>query len=170
VRIHGNRAADLGGAVYVNAESGGLCAYQFRIDENRAADGAALHIDGAGILDGPDLAIAPRPNHASPWARSSCRFGSACNLITGNHALDADGQPTGGATFVVGAGSVDTTFHGYGMNVRGNNRWQRRAHRGSRRGRGWSTRVRAEQLWRQPDLAQRIGPISRVTDPPSRGT
>lgn len=120
VRIHDNAASNQGGAVYVSAQTGGLCAYQFQIEQNRAVDGAAIYVDGAGILDGPDLGNCGAPESRESLGAAPCQFGTTCDLISGNRALDADDQPTSGATIVVGAGSIDALFHGYNLTIRDN--------------------------------------------------
>ena len=52
VRVHGNRASQQGGGIYVNPDFGidnvlnaTFCAFDFRIDDNRAPEGSAIDAD-----------------------------------------------------------------------------------------------------------------------------
>jgi hypothetical protein len=109
-----------GGGLYANANAegthistGGICAQDFRIDDNRAPDGAALYgADDTDFLDTEDDAAIFLNAHdqfglscradvlaAAGIGDPVCVAGQAapCNEISGNKALTAAGDPSGGA-------------------------------------------------------------------------
>lgn len=122
VRIQGNAATHTGGAVYLkprhsfvgNGTDVAFCAYDFRIDDNIAVEGAAIYSDAdydvGGLALGGHVALNtdPNPGHLCtqtepPTALGAvvCAAGTACNRIEGNHAEDGTGQPTDGSTILL---------------------------------------------------------------------
>lgn len=113
VHVSDNFASSSGGAFYLKGYVGfpalsaaRLCAFDFRIDDNAAPEGSALHADydsdpivemGSGIALNRDGGCTGLP----PSARR-CAAGVLCNTINGNHATDAAGGATLGATIRVG--------------------------------------------------------------------
>ena len=116
VRVHGNRAADQGGAIWVTTWTGTLesndavvCAYDILIDGNRASDGAAIYADytsdlfgtlksyaTVGINSGNCNVQAPEP--ILSLGRVACATGvNSCNFIASNVAANSAGSETGGA-------------------------------------------------------------------------
>ncbi len=116
VRLHGNRAADQGGAIWVTTWTGtietndaAVCAYDILIDGNRASDGAAIYADytsdvfgtlgsyaTVGINSGSCNVQAPEP--ILSLGRVACATGvNSCNFIASNIAANSAGSETGGA-------------------------------------------------------------------------
>lgn len=131
VAVDDNWAFIAGGGVYLKSFSAvgpdgevhalaNLNAWNFRIDDNIAAEGAALYLDWDSSSGGDDwgsvVSLNPLgqdpPDDAVP-----CAAGVPCNEISGNLAEDSNGQPTDGAVFLVGTSSVLST---YGLAMHGN--------------------------------------------------
>ncbi|HMM67600.1 MAG TPA: hypothetical protein PKC03_11730 [Dokdonella sp.] len=122
VRIHGNSAELDGGAIYLKPYIGAsgnafatLCARDFRIEDNAAAEGSAIYADSdsfLGLDDGSfvnlnriDFSCSP-----SPPGAQRCSNGIPCNTVDGNDAVDATNTATPGATIFIkteGALSAD---------------------------------------------------------------
>jgi predicted outer membrane repeat protein len=116
VRITDNFAWSSGGAFYLKGNVGTigsfthsvaiLCALDFHIDNNSAAEGSAIHAD-----------YDSNPTYASggqvylnncgglPPSARRCAFGVPCNTINGNVASDDQSNATLGATIRVGDAS-----------------------------------------------------------------
>jgi hypothetical protein len=115
VRISGNRATVIGGAVYSEPSFGPthrsyakFCAFDFRFDGNRAQNGAALYADydNIGIMDewGSDMFLNSSdcgPESRSTLGAQSCAVGVLCNSIDGNIVENDAGQATEGATIFI---------------------------------------------------------------------
>lgn len=123
VRMQGNTASHTGGAVYLKSHAATysphtgfatFCAYDFRIDDNAAAEGAAIYSDadytivnaaqgGAVALNTPgyegDLCTQTEPPTA--LGAVACNAGTSCNRIEANHAVDSGNQPTDGSTILL---------------------------------------------------------------------
>lgn len=129
VRIHGNSADQNGGALYLKPYIGAsgnafatVCARDFRIEDNAAAEGSAIYgdIDSfLGLDDGSfvnlnriDFSCSPLP----PGAQR-CASGVPCNTIDGNDAVDASGTATLGATIYIKA---EGALSGDRFSMRGN--------------------------------------------------
>lgn len=114
VRVHGNVASIAGGGAYLSenndidsTEETALCAYEFRIDDNRAPEGAAFFLDTDNALT-VRAGAAARLNVSDTFrcggvgappdpAARACATGVACNSIDGNVVQQANGQPATGA-------------------------------------------------------------------------
>jgi len=118
VRMQGNTASHTGGAVYLKARQtvfgGGtdvaFCAYDFRIDDNAAAEGAVIYSDADyssdGFALGGTVALNVDPSPGSLCSQTerptalgavACNAGTSCNRIEANHAVDGSNQPTEGS-------------------------------------------------------------------------
>ena len=128
VQINNNIASNRGGGIYLDAESdnfhsGVLCAYDFRIDDNQGADGAAIYADSSSPAFGVDLGGEIYLNTIPPDATGGaarcgpetppalgavdCAAGAPCNELRGNQAKDINQVPTTGAVIAVrSAGSI----------------------------------------------------------------
>jgi hypothetical protein len=136
-RISGNTAAARGGALFLQADtssttsgsSADACLFDYRIDDNAAPDGAAIHVasDDATIggAMGNSLAFNTNPfdmctTPESPPALGAvaCAAGVPCNAIDGNATRDPNGVPVaGGAILTLG---IETRAFGDRMALRGN--------------------------------------------------
>ena len=114
VRVHGNVASIAGGGAYLSenndiesTEETALCAYEFRIDDNRAPEGAAFFLDTDNALT-VRAGAAARLNVSDTFrcggvgdppdpAARACAMGVVCNSIDGNVVQQANGQPATGA-------------------------------------------------------------------------
>jgi hypothetical protein len=123
VRVSGNIASAIGGAVYLkpsmdvslDSATATLCASDFRFDDNVAVEGSALYADSdysiVNDLRSTQIHLNPvatcdgvpaRPAHAQ-----RCLGRAGCNTIDGNFS-DDDGAPGNGATILVqNAGEFD---------------------------------------------------------------
>lgn len=123
VRIQGNFASHTGGAVYLkshaaadqsNERKAAFCAYDFRIDDNAAVEGAAIYSDAdytlAGSANGGSVALntAGYEGHEcilseppTAFGAVACAAGTACNRIEDNRAEDGGGTPTDGSTILL---------------------------------------------------------------------
>ena len=122
VRIDNNIASNHGGGIYLGAEStnflsGVLCAYDFRINDNQGADGAAIYADSSSPAFGVDLGGEIYLNTIPPDATGGaarcgpetppalgavdCAAGAPCNELRGNQAKDINQLPTPGAVIAV---------------------------------------------------------------------
>lgn len=134
VRIHGNRASNTGGGVYLGVDTGviamsrgNFCAFDARIDENIAAEGSAIYHDsyfGTIVTYGTSSAfnrVTNFPTYCSPPAGSvRCAAGIACNTMQGNRTRQGNGTPTDGATVLVqDIGSFDATRLAFRDNIGG---------------------------------------------------
>ncbi|MEO6689683.1 MAG: hypothetical protein ABIS07_02170 [Dokdonella sp.] len=121
VRVHQNFASESGGGIYAKGYQGfpalnnaTVCAFDFRIDDNGAPDGSAIHADydtdgiadegsdihfNRSIFDGSDCRL------GLPSFARRCAAGVPCNTINGNAADDANGNPTLGATIRISRSS-----------------------------------------------------------------
>lgn len=141
VRVQGNTASRTGGAVYMKPHAGEstyghavLCAYDFRIDDNIAQEGAAIYGDadyslgGLGTI-GSSVALNAtfRTSGSSQCLQTeaptalgavACAAGTACNRIENNAALDSgSSNPTDGSTILL---QDDGYFDGDRVELRGN--------------------------------------------------
>jgi predicted outer membrane repeat protein len=121
VSISSNTASNTGGAIYLKSLNDifgafaitRLCASDFRMHDNIAAEGTAIYSDTASIevastgayiaLNLTDNSIpecnAPEP--PSDLGATHCGDGVPCNRIDGNTALDGDGNPTDGSAVLL---------------------------------------------------------------------
>ncbi|HET7844312.1 MAG TPA: hypothetical protein VFL14_09195 [Xanthomonadales bacterium] len=114
VRVNDNVATVAGGGIYVGAlndfddtNRGRLCAYEFRIDHNRAPEGAALWFgsedelgfwaSSTGRFNVADIVECDVPTLPLPAPSVACAPGVPCNSIDANVAQQANGQPAPGA-------------------------------------------------------------------------
>lgn len=116
VRVHGNSASVNGGGVYLEPYVGiegymfaSLCAFDFRIEDNTASEGSAIYGENnTSAIDshiGSTVLLNPLNNLCAglPEFAQRCAAGVACNIISGNGALNPDGSPTLGATLYLKA-------------------------------------------------------------------
>jgi predicted outer membrane repeat protein len=128
VQVSGNFASHTGGGFYlrpyeaINSVGGGaiLCAYDFRIEDNAAQEGAAIYADadydGVGNPLGGGVALNTNPQYfRSPLTNYpcvqpepptalgavACAAGVACNVLSANKAEDGNGNPTDGSTILL---------------------------------------------------------------------
>lgn len=125
VRLQSNTATQSGGAVYVKAgpkqpQSNSACfvAYNFRIDDNIAPEGAAIYTEPNGgatsVLLNRFTGCYPLVSH---FPNQACAAGTICNSIDGNGALDSLGDPTLGATILF---QTDGRLQAERVGLRGN--------------------------------------------------
>jgi hypothetical protein len=107
VTLHGNVATQAGGGIFVKPAASiytaHVCAKDFAIDANSAADGAAIYVDSSGdtgVEMGAEAFLNPEAGCGESGA-VACALGSACNEINDNVSEDATHQPTDGATVLV---------------------------------------------------------------------
>jgi hypothetical protein len=115
VRVHDNQAADAGGGLFLQNLHGGsiaLCAQDFRIDGNVAAQGSAIeatlrnltahsasvHLNAAGLASD-----CPSPDSLG-FAAVACAPGTACGSIDGHRNALPNGTAVLGNTVTVGQG------------------------------------------------------------------
>jgi predicted outer membrane repeat protein len=115
--VSSNSASQKGGAIYARGDGVGfgrslVCAFDYRIDDNTAPDGAAVYEDWetSDLGDiGSDLYLNGSFNCGpeSPPALGSvpCAHGVACNEFFGNITENASAQLTDGAVIAVGSSS-----------------------------------------------------------------
>ena len=124
VQIDNNIAKNRGGAIFLGADSyhlsqGIFCGYDFRINNNQAADGAALYADtDSSYVDGdrggeiylnnapPESAggVQRCGNESAPSLGAvDCAAGVSCNELRGNQARDSNNLPTSGTVVAVGS-------------------------------------------------------------------
>ena len=119
VQIDNNTATGHGGGIFLGAESsnfnrGVLCAYDFRVNDNQGADGAAIYADSSSPTFGDDVGGEIYLNTVPPDATGGaahcgpetppalgavdCAAGAPCNELRHN------GVPTASAVIAVGSG------------------------------------------------------------------
>jgi predicted outer membrane repeat protein len=125
VQISSNSASHTGGAVYLKPWIDGsgsgysmLCAYDFRMNNNVAQEGAAIYGDADYSLNytnGAEIALNANPLYFGsgpapacvltepPTALGAvaCKAGVPCNEFVGNTAANQSGQPTAGSTILL---------------------------------------------------------------------
>lgn len=124
VDVQNNQAAAVGGAIYLQPfqdvtgsfSDARFCAYNFRIDGNTAADGAAIYSDVSSTSGQADRGSStymnlPTQNPPLCGAATPATFGAVacaadapCNALADNRAEQMDTTPTSGATIFVHAG------------------------------------------------------------------
>lgn len=125
VRLHGNRATQAGGGVFLDpyidlndTSYARLQAQDFRFGDNHAPQGSAIHLatdSFGGVEVGGDAALGGRSY--ADYGAVACATGIECNLIEGNVTDNAAQQLQPGATiFVDAAGS----FNAQRLALRGN--------------------------------------------------
>lgn len=128
VMVRGNYASDTGGAVYLQSWAAGfpsfatstalLCAWDFRLEDNAARDGSALYLNSEINFDNSRGSVVKLNNSTCTHpAAVRCASGVACNTISGNDAVNTDGELSGGATLRALAG---TLLYAYRFEMRGN--------------------------------------------------
>ena len=112
VRVDNNFARVEGGAFYAkghqsdNFQMAFVCAAQFRIDENAAPDGAAVYLDWDDqVLGAEESGSSLQLNTGCAGGGVRCAAGVDCNSVSDNVNQDENGNPTNGATIVVGEDS-----------------------------------------------------------------
>jgi hypothetical protein len=113
VAIYGNTASNTGGGIFLKSHADSLhnakvCAQDFAIDQNTAANGAAIYMDednSFGSIAFLNAAVCDQPSGAV-----ACAAGVPCNEINNNIA-------TAGATVLVQSGGA---FYGNRFAARGN--------------------------------------------------
>lgn len=122
VSVGSNVALNAGGAVYLmpNADSGSravLFAYDYRIDDNIATDGAAFFLGSTSDIEALDEGGEVYLNGSDkPDFSVRCAAGVACNEVSRNIA-SANGQRTPGSTVVIG---TNGDFVANGLIMQGN--------------------------------------------------
>ena len=122
VQIDNNAAGNHGGGIYLGADAsditrGVLCAYDFRINDNQGADGAAIYADSSTatfyVDAGGEIYLNTIPPDATGGAARcgpetppalgavDCAAGAPCNELRGNQAKDINQLPTPGAVIAV---------------------------------------------------------------------
>ncbi len=124
VDVQNNQASAIGGAIYLQPfqdatgsfSDARFCAYNFRIDDNTAADGAAIYSDvtsASGQADRGSSTYMNVPSQNPPlcgtatpatFGAVACAADAPCNALADNRAEQMDTTPTGGATIFVHAG------------------------------------------------------------------
>jgi hypothetical protein len=125
VQVDNNIAGNHGGGIYLGADAsdithGVLCAYDFRIDDNQGADGAAIFADSSSATfyddaggeiylntvppDGAGGAAHCGPETPPALGAVDCAAGAPCNELRGNQAADINQVPTSGTMIAVGSG------------------------------------------------------------------
>jgi hypothetical protein len=143
VQMSGNFASHAGGAAYLrpyNSLFSGpgaavLCAYDFRIEDNAAPEGAAIYddsnADGLGNQVGGSIALNTDPyfnfgethnfctltEPPTALGAVACAAGMPCNTIAGNKAEDGSGNPTAGSTILL---QTDGDLEGDRFSMRAN--------------------------------------------------
>jgi predicted outer membrane repeat protein len=137
VQISNNFAALTGGGVYVQPNSifdlggyhplsAGVCAQQFRIDDNIAQEGAAIYSDtavfNAGLVyvgGSVELQTSLDGCGTTPLSLGAvaCAEGVRCNTIDGNIAENANAEPTPGSTILM---QNDGFLRIYGLHMHDN--------------------------------------------------
>lgn len=128
VQLSNNSASQSGGGVYVQPSYNtgasppgpvyaSFCARDFRIDNNIAPDGTAIHAAsyfvGATLTGAGYISLNPQNGCYGPESDTSlgavaCAQGITCNTLNDNAALDNANQPTPGATILGSAGASVT--------------------------------------------------------------
>jgi parallel beta-helix repeat protein len=128
VQINNNIASNRGGGIYLDAESdnfhsGVLCAYDFRIDDNQGADGAAIYADSSSPTIGYDVGAEiylntippdatggaahcgrkPHP-HSARWTAPPVPHATSCAAIRPRISIKC--RRTGAVIAVRSAGSI----------------------------------------------------------------
>ncbi len=122
VNIQGNVASIDGGAIYLKPyqnssvrSAAKVCAFNFRIDGNSAAEGAAIYLDSfidpqrvdfGGIADfNTDSVAGCSGDQFAGFGAVACAVGVACNRLSGNVAQDTAFNPTNHAIVFSGTGA-----------------------------------------------------------------
>jgi hypothetical protein len=120
VLVAQNAASSRGGGVYLDVTgipSATLCAYDFRIDDNLAPDGAAIYADydpGVFADDGSDVHFntglsnnpACGPESLPSLGAVDCAAGVPCNELARNRAATINAVPTDGAVVTLDSTST----------------------------------------------------------------
>ena len=115
VQVSDNTASSRGGGVYLDMDTtfgAQLCAFDFRIDDNQAPDGAAIFADSHhGTFDQTGTSVylnTGSPDSASCGGASlpslgavDCAAGAPCNEIAGNVAADVNAVRTDGSVVTI---------------------------------------------------------------------
>jgi hypothetical protein len=132
VQISHNSAVRTGGGIYLKPEvnfsifsNASLCAFDFRINDNIAQDGAAIYADEDSNATFDYLGGFVELNESDPCGPESppalgavaCDASTPCNEIDENVAEDSAGQPTPGSTIMV---QSEGRFRGTRFNMRRN--------------------------------------------------
>jgi hypothetical protein len=139
VRVHGNRAIEAGGGLYAKprapfncvgtCEYATICLQSFRLDANRAPEGAAAFADydpspvpvlgpdeGASLYMNAGCLGGAFPESAGELGAVPCTRGPNCNSVDGNRVEALNGTPSGGAVLRITSASSfaagDTRFAG----------------------------------------------------------
>lgn len=116
VRVNGNVASIAGGGAWFDMNVSaftrhftGICAHEFRIDGNRAPDGAALFFesdnDEIGAFAALNAAGCGFTGLPTALGAQRCAARVPCNLIDGNVVQQANGQPATGPVLRMKAGA-----------------------------------------------------------------
>jgi hypothetical protein len=128
VRVHGNRAIEAGGGLYAkprapvdcvgSCEYAAMCLQSFRLDDNRAPEGAAVFADfdpspvpvlgpdeGAFVYMNAGCLGGAFPEDPAALGAVSCADSPTCNRIDGQRVENLDGSPTGGAVLRITSSS-----------------------------------------------------------------
>lgn len=130
VQVANNTATNLGGAIYIKGNGDGngafayACLFDYRVNNNIAADGAAIYADyhlGSNFAAGSTAELNGSQNCGpeSPPALGAvpCVAGAPCNQMTGNATRNANNQPTAGAVIAIGQ---DSSLDANRLDMRGN--------------------------------------------------
>ncbi len=122
VSIQANVASINGGAIYLKpyqSASGNsaakVCAFNFRIDGNSAAEGAAIYLDSfsasgradaGGVVDlNTDAVAGCNGDQFAGFGAVGCALDAPCNSLSGNITQDTNLNSTSNATIFAGSGS-----------------------------------------------------------------
>jgi len=106
VSVTGNSASESGGGIYIkpyesffDSAEATLCATDFRIDDNLAQEGSAIHGDDSfdGIIGYRGSTLLLNALGCTQPSAVQCAPGVPCNTIWGNGASTVGGEPTDGA-------------------------------------------------------------------------
>jgi hypothetical protein len=113
VAVSSNFASHTGGGIYLSVNGvyeADLCAYDFRIDNNAAQEGAAIYADedsevgnyyGAFVFLNSTPQVCQYPETVDMLGAVRCAAGVTCNTLNGNVAEDSSNHPTAGSTILV---------------------------------------------------------------------
>ncbi|QBB71448.1 hypothetical protein ELE36_14380 [Pseudolysobacter antarcticus] len=122
VNLQANIASINGGAIYLKPyqnssfrSAAKVCAFNFRIDANSAAEGAAIYLDSfidparvdfGGIADlNTDSVAGCNGDEVAGFAAVACADDAPCNALSGNIAQDTNLNPTNRAIIFSGSGA-----------------------------------------------------------------
>lgn len=136
IAVSNNTATKTGGGIFVQPNTSGpngvngaeaeLCAISYRIDDNVAAEGAAIYGDTDAYNSGLDslgariylFNVPDRdPCNKTQYGAVACSADTLCNTVNDNADLDGNGNPTSGSIILV---QDDGALGVYGLRMQNN--------------------------------------------------